>query len=83
MYCQAVMHQILAFEARHGYKPKMLILVEDEFREKFFAEIYEYTMRTENVDFKIPCQFYGVPFAWENIECYGGIPKYLLIGGSD
>lgn len=79
-YCQAVMHEILAFEKRHGCKPKLLILAEAEFREKFFAEIYEFTMKTENMDFKTLGEFYGVPFEWKNIWQYGGGCKWMLVG---
>lgn len=79
--CQAVMHQILAYEKRNGHKPKLLVLCQAHFRDKFFAEIYEYTMKTENVDFKTPGQFYGVPFEWKNIEQYGGGAKWILVGG--
>ena len=81
MYCQAVMHEIMAFEKRHGKKPKLLLLCENEFREKFFAEIYEFTMKTDNVDFKTPGEFYGVPFEWKNIISYGGAAKWMLVGG--
>ena len=81
MICQAVMHEIMAYEKRHGKKPKQLVLVEVEFREKFFAELYEFTMKTANVDFKTPGEFYGVPFVWKNIVCYGGASKWMLIGG--
>ena len=76
------MHEILAYEKRHGAKPKMVVFCETEFREKFFAEIYEYTIKTENVDFKTPGQFYGVPFEWKNITQYGGGCKWMIIGGS-
>jgi hypothetical protein len=82
-FCQMVMHEILAFEKMDGHKPKLLVLCETEFREKFFAEIYEFTMKTDNVDFKTPGQFYGVPFEWKGVQGYGGgLPKWMLIGGA-
>ena len=81
MICQVVMHEIMAFEKRNGKKPKYLVLVEKDFRDKFFAETYEFTMKTENIDFKTPGEFYGVPFIWKDIVCYGGAAKWMLIGG--
>jgi hypothetical protein len=80
---QAVMHEIMAYEKRLGKKPALLILCETEFREKFFSEIYEFTIKTENLDFKTPGEFYGVPFMWKEIWCYGGLPKWMLVGSHE
>jgi hypothetical protein len=67
-------------EKHYGSKPKLLILCQPEFKDKFFAEIYEFTIKTDNVDFKTPGQFCGVPFQWKKITQYGGSCNWMLIG---
>jgi hypothetical protein len=79
-YCQAVMHEILWHEKQYGRKPKLLILAEKDFRDQFFSELHEFTMKTDNLDFKTPGQFYGVPFVWQRISQYGGGCRWMLVG---
>lgn len=78
--CQAIMHEIMAYEKFNGKKPALLILVDKEFKDQFFSECYEYIMRTDGLDFKTPGQFFGVPFYWKKIHCYGGSTKWMLVG---
>lgn len=78
--CGIVLHEIMWHEKRYGKKPKLLVLADPEFRDKFFADLFHYTMKTDSIDFKEPGRFYGVPFKWKNIGIYGGSCKWMLIG---
>lgn len=80
MICQAVMHEIMAYEKFKGYKPALLILIDEEFKKKFFNEIYEFTMKTDGADFKQPGKFMGVKTVWENVKVYGGSCDFVLTG---
>jgi hypothetical protein len=76
----AVLHEIMAYEKRTGRKPAVLVLIDREFRDRFFAELYEATMVHDSLDFKSPGQFYGIPFYSRDVWIYGGSAKWLLCG---
>ena len=78
--CNAVMHELLAYEKRQGKKPAMIVFVDKGFRDQFFSEIYEFIIKTNGVDFKEPGKFYGVPFCFKNITMYGGSCNWMIIG---
>ena len=80
MIHQVIMHEIMAYEKFNGKKPALLILVDHEIRDKFFSEMYQFTMKTDEADFKTPGSFLGVPFAFRKIHSYGGSCKWMLVG---
>lgn len=77
---EIVLYEIMAFERRHGRKPSRIVLVEHEFKEMFFASILQTVYENEQLDFKQPGAFYGVPISHKSIWQYGGSTKWLLLG---